>query len=346
MQETLAIAGNDRVQRPIQDRLQFLNDRQLPAVVTASPGESLLTLLTDERDALAAIRLRYGAILFRGFDLSTPEDFRAAAALAYEDDLRNYVGGVSPRGKVMSGVYESTTFPSHLRIPQHNEMTYLPDPPRHLAFFCEIPPEHGGETPLADSRTIYKLLDLELRQDLEDRGVAYHRYLYGKRWTIRHRNRHRVAKLHTSWRAAFSTEDPGVVEKSCAESGGAVQWDKEEGAKISNVLPAFRAHPETGEMLWSNQVPTFLSSPKATGLWRWLLYQAFFFRPLERPFHATFGNGTPISIRELNLVHHAIDKATIRFAWERGDLLLVDNLLVTHGRMPYRGPRRILVAIH
>jgi alpha-ketoglutarate-dependent taurine dioxygenase len=166
MQETLAIAGNDRVQRPIQDRLQFLNDRQLPAVVTASPGESLLTLLTDERDALAAIRLRYGAILFRGFDLSTPEDFRAAAALAYEDDLRNYVGGVSPRGKVMSGVYESTTFPSHLRIPQHNEMTYLPDPPRHLAFFCEIPPEHGGETPLADSRTIYKLLDLELRQDL------------------------------------------------------------------------------------------------------------------------------------------------------------------------------------
>ena len=72
--------------------------------------------------------------------------------------LRDYVGGVSPRGQVMSGVYESTRFPAHLRIPQHNEMAYLPDPPRELAFFCEVEPQHGGETPLADSRVIYELM--------------------------------------------------------------------------------------------------------------------------------------------------------------------------------------------
>jgi alpha-ketoglutarate-dependent taurine dioxygenase len=342
MQETLAPAIHDR----IHARLHFLNDLKLPAVIAANPGESLHTLLTEERASLDEIRLLYGAILFRGFDLHTAEDFRAAAALAYDDGLRNYVGGVSPRGKVASGIYESTNFPAHLRIPQHNEMTYLPEPPQHIAFFCEVPPEQGGETPLADSRTIYKLLNPELRRSLADRGISYHRYLYGRRWTRRHRNRDRVAKLHTSWMAAFSTEDPSVVEKFCEESGSKVSWDKEEGAKISNTLPAFRAHPETGEMLWSNQVPTFLSSPKATGLWRWLLYQTFFARPFERPFHATFGDGQAISIREINLVHDAIEKATIRFPWERGDLLLVDNLLVTHGRMPYQGPRRILVAIH
>jgi alpha-ketoglutarate-dependent taurine dioxygenase len=330
----------------IEDRLEFLNERKLPAMITPIAGESLHSLLTDERDSLTAIRQKYGAILFRGFPLSTPEDFRAAVAVSFENGLRSYIGGVSPRGQVMSGVYESTRFPAHLRIPQHNEMAYLPDPPRELAFFCEIEPQHGGETPLADSRVIYDLVPVEIRDVFEKAGISYHRYLNGPRMTLRHRNRHRIAKLHTSWMAAFSTEDPAFVEQSCAENGSTVKWDREEGAKINNVLPAVRRHPDTGEMLWFNQVATFLSSPRSTGLMRWLLYQAAFPDPFQRPFHATLGDGRRITVQQLNGIHHAIDSATVRFRWQRGDLLLVDNFLVTHGRMPYRGERRILVAIH
>jgi alpha-ketoglutarate-dependent taurine dioxygenase len=332
--------------RKLEDRLEFLNDRKLPAMITPNHGESLSELLATEHDSLAAIRQKYGAVLFRGFDISTPVDFRAVAAQSFENSLRNYIGGVSPRGQVMAGVYESTRFPAHLRIPQHNEMAYLPDPPRELAFFCEIEPEHGGETPLADSRTIYDLVPTAIRELFEASGISYHRYLNGPHMTLHHRNRHRIAKLHTSWMAAFSTEDREVVERSCAESGGAVQWDREEGAKINNVLPACRRHPDTGEMLWFNQVATFLSSPRSTGILRWLLYQAAFPDPFVRPFHATLGDGRPITVQQLNSIHHAIDTATIRFRWQRGDLLLVDNFLVTHGRMPYRGARRILVAIH
>jgi hypothetical protein len=260
--------------------------------------------------------------------------------------MRDYVGGVSPRGQVMSGVYESTRFPAHLRIPQHNEMSYLPDPPRELAFFCEIEPQHGGETPLADSRTIYDQIPAEIRDLLGKAGISYHRYLNGRHMTLNHRNRHRIAKLHTSWMAAFSTDDPKVVERACAENDSTVKWDREEGAKINNILSAFRHHPDTGEMLWFNQIATFLSSPRSTGLLRWLLYQSAFPDPFLRPFHATLGDGRRITIPQLNGIHWAIDNATVRFRWQRGDLLLVDNFLVTHGRMPYRGNRRILVSIH
>lgn len=330
----------------IEDRIEFLNERMLPAVFTSRAGESLETLLVDHRESLLAIQRRYGAILFRDFGLGTPEEFRTAADLWFQGGLRNYVGGVSPRGQVVAGVYESTRFPAHLRIPQHNEMSYLPDPPRELAFFCEIEPQHGGETPLADSRTIYDLIHEEIRALLEEGGISYHRYLNGRRMTLNHRNRHRIAQLHTSWMAAFSTDDPKTVEKACAENGSTVQWDKEEGAKINNILSAFRRHPDTGEMLWFNQIATFLSSPRSTGFLRWLLYQSAFPDPLMRPFHATLGDGRPITIPQLNSIHHAIDSATVRFRWQRGDLLLVDNFLVTHGRMPYKGDRRILVAIH
>jgi alpha-ketoglutarate-dependent taurine dioxygenase len=330
----------------LDGRLEFLNERKLPAVIKAREGEKISTLLMESRESLAAILLQYGAVLFRGFGLSTAEDFHAAADLCFESGLQKYIGGVSPRGEVMSGVYESTSFPSHLRIPQHNEMAYLPSPPRALAFFCEIEPEHGGETPLADSRLIYQLIPDGLKRALEKAGISYHRYLYGPRWNRHHLLRNELVKLHTSWMAAFASSDPKVVERACATTESAVTWDKEEGAKISNILPAFRKHPETGEMLWFNQISTFLSSPQSTGRLRWLLYQMAYWNPYRRPFHATLGDGSPISLQQLNMVTHAIESATVRFRWQKGDLLVVDNFLVTHGRMPYRGKRRILVAIH
>jgi alpha-ketoglutarate-dependent taurine dioxygenase len=330
----------------IEDRLEFLDERRLPAVIRPIAGESLEMLLTGGREQLADVRRRYGAILFRGFGLSTAEDFRAAAALCFESGLRSYIGGVSPRGQVMAGVYESTRFPAHIRIPQHNEMSYLPDPPRALAFFCEVEPQYGGETPLADSRVIYKLIPAEVREIFEKAGVSYHRYLYGPRWNVHHYTRNRFVKLHTSWMAAFSTDDPAVVERAIAETGGTVTWDREEGAKINNVLPAVRTHPETGEMLWFNQVSTFLSSPDTIGYARWLLYQMAYPNPFRRPFHARLGDGRAITREQLKVVNEATERATVRFRWQCGDLLVVDNFLVTHGRMPFRGDRRILVAIH
>jgi len=330
----------------LKHRLSFFNEQELPAAITATNGESLLELLTGEAQELAAIQLRYGAILFRGFGLRTAEDFRAAADRFFDGALPQYLGGVSPRGQIMSGVYESTRYPSHMRIPQHNEMSYLPDPPRALAFFCQVEPSHGGETPLADSRVIYERIPATIRARFETHGVRYHRHLYGPRWYSPTRAVNRIQELHRSWMAAFSTNDRSQVERVCAEQGAAVRWNWEESALITNTLPAVREHPRTGEKLWFNQASTFVVTPRSAGFARWLLYHAGFPSPYSRPFHATLGNGDSLRSAELNSINNAIDSATVKFRWQRGDLLLVDNFLVAHGRMPFRGDRRILVAIH
>jgi hypothetical protein len=278
--------------------------------------------------------------------LRTPEDFQAAAAQCLGDALRPYVGGISPREKVAAGVYESTRFPSYLRIPQHNEMSYLPDPPRTIVFFCEVAPDDGGETPLADARVIYKRIPADILQRFEQQGIRYSRYLYGPRWNPVNRLFNLISELHTSWMEAFATRDRSVVECVCAEQGGSVHWDWELGARIANHLPPARLHPETGERVWFNQAASFLVTPKSTGLPRWLLYSAAHPFPDRRPFHATLGNGESISRSQVNRINEAIESATIKFRWQRGDFLLVDNYLVSHGRMPYKGDRRILVAMH
>lgn len=330
----------------VEARVSFLNERKLPAVIVARPGEGLEDLLQEARAQLEKLRLRYGAVLFRGFGLTTAEAFQRAAALSFDSGLRDYVGGVSPRGQVMAGVYESTQMAAPIRIPQHNEMSYLPDPPRSLAFFCETEPQWGGETPLADSRTIYELIPESVRTVFEQAGISYNRYLYGPKWNLHHLTRNKLVKLHTSWMKAFSTDDPRAVEKAVADSGGTVAWDREEGAKIRHTLPAVRLHPDTGEMLWFNQACTFVHTPRSAGLLHWLLFRIAYPNPFRRPFHATLGDGRAIPFALLNAVHDAIEAATVKFPWQQGDLLVVDNFLVTHGRMPYKGPRRILVAIH
>ena len=184
----------------IEARLQFLDERKLPAVITSTAGESLHSMLTTAREPLAAIRLRYGAILFRGFDLRTPEALSTPQPLsASENGLQRLHREASAlRGQVLSGVYESTRFPAHLRIPQHNEMSYLPDPPRELAFFCEVEPQHGGENPVSRLPPhLQAKVPAEVRAVSEASGISYHRYLYGPCWNIHHLTRNRFVSNST-----------------------------------------------------------------------------------------------------------------------------------------------------
>jgi hypothetical protein len=58
-----------------------------------------------------------------------------------------------------------------------------------------------------------------------------------------------------------------------------------------------------------------------------------------------YGDGAPIEPSVIDALHEAYRNATVSFPWEKGDLLMLDNMLVAHGRAPYTGAREILVGM-
>ena len=65
----------------------------------------------------------------------------------------------------------------------------------------------------------------------------------------------------------------------------------------------------------------------------------------QLPQNATFGDGTAIPLEYLETIRAVSKSQLVLFDWRQGDLLMVDNMLVAHGRMSFKGPRRILVAM-
>ena len=69
------------------------------------------------------------------------------------------------------------------------------------------------------------------------------------------------------------------------------------------------------------------------------------FREEDLPYNTYYGDGTPIEDSVVAEIREAYRQERLEFPWRAGDILMLDNMLVAHGRNPYSPPRRVLVAM-
>jgi len=268
-----------------------------------------------------------GALLFRGFAVVEPAEFRRAAA-AVSPNLLGYLERAAPRTEVMDNVFTSTEFASDEWIPFHHEMSYAHNWPSRLYLYCDQAPVRGGATPVASERTVYLRIPAEIRERFERGGVRYVRN-YGP-------------YVDLPWQEAFQTTDRAQVEAYCRNAGMDCTWTPEDGLRTVAVRQATSRHPDTGEVVWFNHAHIFhLSSLSAE-------VSAMLVEELGTdglPRNAYYGDGTPIEDEVVSLIHDRYREAAVSFRWQRGDVLVVDNILSAHAREPFSGARRILVAM-
>ena len=55
----------------------------------------------------------------------------------------------------------------------------------------------------------------------------------------------------------------------------------------------------------------------------------------DLPVHAYYGDGSPFEPAVLEAIRAAYQQVTVMFPWQACDILLLDNMLTAHGRMPF-----------
>ena len=270
---------------------------------------------------------KHGAILFRGFMGGAQDDFEGFLE-AISLKRMHYLEGATPRTDLGNQIYTSTEFPPEHAIALHNELSYSQVWPMRISFFCVTPPEEGGETPIADMRKVLQRIDPKIRQQFDERGWMLVRN-YGD-------------GLSLPWQSVFRTTDPAELERYCAESHVLLEWKDRQHIRTRHIRPATAVNPETGEAVWFNHIAFWhISSldPKTRGM---LIRD---FKEDGVPFNTYYGDGSAIEDSVVEELRRAYDSETVQFTWQKGDLLFMDNMLVSHGRNPYAGARRIIVGM-
>jgi alpha-ketoglutarate-dependent taurine dioxygenase len=274
----------------------------------------------------------YGGVLLRRTCIENDAGFARFVDIAADNGTLNYVSGNSPRLKVTGGVYTSTELAADREIQIHNELSYAPDWPARIFFCCIIPAVSGGETPLANCHSIYEDLPAHIRDEFENKQVAYIRNLHGG------------TGMGISWQETFETDNTAAITELLSRSGTIFEWKPDNSLWMKQVRPAIISHPKKGCKVWFNQADEF--HPSANGI---ELYEAMLDLSngdiSKFPVYVQFGDNTEIPLEYLETVRQVVRKNTIKFPWQQGDIVMLDNVLIGHGRMPYGGERRILVAM-
>ena len=308
---------------------ELLHDHTLlPLVIKpAIEGVNLATWAKANLEAINENLDRHGGILFRGFKVNDQSDFEhfldAIGLMRMQ-----YLEGATPRHELGNHIYTSTQFPAEHAIALHNELSYVLTWPMKVAFFCLEPAEIGGETPIADVRKVFWNIAPEIRQRFIDANWMLVRN-FGDGFSL-------------PWQKVFHTNDKMEVERYCRDGGIEWEWKDRMRLRTRQVRPATAIHPRTNETLWFNHI-AFWHCSSLDAKTREMLVSEY--GESELPYNTYYGGGTAIEDSVIQEIRRAYDAETVRFAWQRSDVLLLDNMLVAHGRGPYVGSRKVIVSM-
>lgn len=314
--------------QPCLIEADYLRSGRIPLVVQPKlDGLNLAGWIKSNTAFVYENLLKCGGILFRGFEMSAAEDFERVLD-AFGIELMHYMEGATPRTQLSDKVYTSTEYPPEQSIALHNELSYVITWPMKIWFFCVVPADCGGETPIADVRNVCKHISPKTVARFVEKG-----------WMLA---RNFGDGLSLPWQRAFRTDDRSQVEAYCRVADMDYQWKSGDRLRTRQVRPAIARHPVTGDVVWFNHIAFWHILSLEPAVREAMLAQ---FSEDDLPYNTCYGDGSPIEAEVIDEIREAYGRETVEFRWRRGDVLMLDNMLVAHGRNPFAGARKVLVSM-
>jgi alpha-ketoglutarate-dependent taurine dioxygenase len=285
--------------------------RHFGVLVEARRGETLDAL--DRSEVIACIR-EHGVILFASFNADAETFTRFTDQ--FTRDFSGYEGGASSYGllsrdKIGNNDTLLSTSGSKLgfSIPLHGEMYYWNLAPELLWFFCEQPParKQGGQTTLCDGVRAYDSLGNEVRSFFEKNRLKYIRTF-----------------APGEWQHCFQTESLDDVRSFCEARGGTFEPKPDGSVRSEFVTSAFRTAPDGKRRVWINNVLVFIKGEQS--------HRKIHGGEKPSPLAVRLEDDSPIPDSILKAVVDATEPITYEVQWRKGDLVMIDNRSILHGR--------------
>lgn len=264
----------------------------------------------------------HGAILFRGFAMRSSADFNDFVE-AFGWESMDYIG-VAPRTKLQKKVYTANESSLDTEIYFHHEMSYSPFFPSKVMFFCEVESAEGAATPLVVSRKVTETVEKrypEFMKKLQENGITY---------TIPMKSREDFSSFLLGWQDFFGTTDQAEAEKRAVSYRARIEWGANKSATIiQGPVPAVTTYTEhPGKRVWRNILTGIYQPPNVKGKGG-----------------VCFGDGSPLPEEAVDGCKAILEEHAVDIPWCTGDVFLLDNLAVMHGRRVGKAPRKILASL-
>ncbi|XP_043709445.1 clavaminate synthase-like protein At3g21360 [Telopea speciosissima] len=279
----------------------------------------LVEIVKEKREWLSDLLQIHSALLFRGFRVSTALEFgRVVEAFGWED--MEYVGATS-RPKVVDRVYTANEVPLDQLINFHHEMALTKKLTSKIFFFCSQPSPEGGETSIVPSYIIVEKMEEKMPEfmaKLSELGFIF-RLNTPKDYDP-------TTVVIRTWKWVLNTEDEVEAEKRAMElfSCSSINFNKDGSAEMV-FGPMSPIKEFGGRKVWFFTILGYSTKGKEMGI--------------------SFGDGSDFPAEAFDTYKQVLNENCIDLRWQKGDILLLDNLSVQHARRPGKPPRSILLSI-
>jgi alpha-ketoglutarate-dependent taurine dioxygenase len=272
-----------------------------------------------DQENIRSLFKKSGVLLFRDFDINT-DKFEQFTNL-FGTEFMHYIGGAQVRkiinkngDQTISSVNFYTDSDKQqkrtFKLPLHGEMFYTKSRPTLLWFYCVAPPLKDGETTVCDGVQVYQELSEATKNLFKTKRIKY----------IRH-------YANGEWQGRFQTDDLSELAKFCQESDLHLKIDKDTQAITTEYV-----YPAIVKTRWGGQ-EAFLNSILIVE-WQEAAGKTDSIVRLED--NSRIPDDVLLELQEVT------ERLTYLISWQRGDILMIDNTRMLHGRRAFSDQQREL----
>ncbi|KAH7113844.1 hypothetical protein B0J11DRAFT_141252 [Dendryphion nanum] len=294
-------------------------------------------------DTLTTLLARHGTLLFRGLPIHSASDF-STFAHAFTYKPHEIIGIVVNRPLLAPNVAPANEAPKEVLIYSHNESPQVPHAPEYIFFYGHRVPDIGGESPISSSLELFQRVREEIPEfvaTLAEKGVL-------SKVTYKVSTQYAGGStLKQAFGKNIVEGDDAATQREKIEAqirrygrGEHTTWewqDDDTTLVLTHRLPAIRTQPGTN-------LPTLFTGLAA--YWKNLQINTEISNARKASAVQYYGDGTPIPDVYSETLARITDEIRVLHKWERGDVLVYDNVIAQHGRQPWGGEQedRVILA--